>query len=207
VAPLMPPPRAFASLGLFVREAFLDDTTCARLVDAIVADGGEPAEVSAAGGQLAFDPTIRHAREVALDDGDHDRVAARVNAHLSELSEWAGVALEPCDELSALWYPPGAFYRAHVDSGVTPEPSGLHRRRVSVVIFLNGGPSEVARPFTGGRLRLYGLLDDEPLSDVGLDLEPERGTLVAFRSGLWHEVTPVETGDRFTIVTWLLTPA
>jgi Rps23 Pro-64 3,4-dihydroxylase Tpa1-like proline 4-hydroxylase len=196
----------FASLGLVVREAFLDAGTCTRIIDAIVADGGEPAEVSAPGGTQSLDSSIRHTREVALDDGDHDRIAAAVNTLLPDLSAWIGGPLDPCDELSALWYPPGAFYRPHVDLGVTPDASGLHRRRASVVIFLNGGPADGARPFTGGRLRLYGLLDDERTADVGLDLDPERGTLVAFPSGLWHEVTPVETGDRFTIVTWLLSP-
>jgi SM-20-related protein len=203
----MPRPAAFAALGVFVREGFLESGTCSRIVDAIVADGGEPAEVSAAGGELTLDPSIRHTREVALGDDDHDLIASRINGLLPALTEWAQGPLDSCDALSALWYPPGAFYRAHVDSSATPDPSGLHRRRVSIVIFLNGGPADAARAFTGGLLRLYGLLDDERLTDAGLDLEPERGTLVAFRSELWHEVTPVETGDRFTVVTWLLAPA
>jgi SM-20-related protein len=202
----MPRSAVFSSPDLLVREAFLDAATCGRIIDAMVADGGGAAEVTSTDGTMSVDQSIRHTREVALDDDHHDRIAVQVNRLLPELERWAGGALEPCDELSGLWYPPGAFYRPHVDARRVPDACGMHRRRVSIVIFLNGGPGDETRPFSGGRLRLYGLLDEERPADVGIDIEPERGTLVAFRSSIWHEVTPVESGNRFTVVTWLLAP-
>ena len=41
-------------------------------------------------------------------------------------------------------------------------------------------------------------------NDDGLDVWPEAGTLVAFRSSLLHEVTTVERGERYSLVAWLM---
>lgn len=70
---------------------------------------------------------------------------------------------------------------------------------MSVVVFLNDAAAPIT--FEGGQLRLYGVLDPAR-DDLGVDLEPRAGTLVAFRSDLLHEVTPITAGDRFTVVTW-----
>ena len=50
----------------------------------------------------------------------------------------------------------------------------------------------------GGALRLYG--GDQ--FDVPVDIAPEAGMLVAFRSTVLHEVLPVTAGVRDVIVDW-----
>ena len=52
-----------------------------------------------------------------------------------------------------------------------------------------------ADSYTGGTLNFY-----DQTKEFGL--EGETGLLVAFTSDTFHEVIPVTSGERFTIITW-----
>jgi predicted 2-oxoglutarate/Fe(II)-dependent dioxygenase YbiX len=189
-----------AAPGVFVRERFLPGDLLTCLHGHLVAGQGEPAEVQPAPGtDLAVVGRIRRAWEVELPDALHDDVVARLNALAAELADRFEVALSPCEAIAALRYPRGAFYRAHRDRSTQPDAYGLHRRAVSIVIFVNG--AERAPGFAGGRLRFHEIGDGA--RDV-LDITPVAGTLVAFPSTALHEVTEVTDGTRLTLVTWLL---
>ena len=84
-------------------------------------------------------------------------------------------------------YPVGAFYARHVDRFRDDD-----RRSVSAVLYLN----DQWLPQHGGQLRLY--LDGER----SLDIEPQAGCLVVFRSAdLVHEVRPA-TRERLSLTGW-----
>jgi len=85
-------------------------------------------------------------------------------------------------------YPPGAFYRRHLDRFRT------HGRRVvSCILYLNRDWSEQ----DGGALRLY--LDER---DRHVDVAPTGGTLVAFLSARFeHEVLPARR-ERLSWAGW-----
>lgn len=84
-------------------------------------------------------------------------------------------------------YPPGAFYRRHLDRFRDDD-----RRTVSAVLYLN----EQWRVGDGGELRMF--LDDEVIRDV----QPAGGTLVVFLSGqVPHEVLPAGR-DRLSLTGW-----
>ncbi len=84
-------------------------------------------------------------------------------------------------------YPPGAFYKRHVDRFRDDD-----RRMVSAVIYLN----EQWLPEHGGQLRMY-------LNDQGqYDVLPVGGRLVVFLSGeVPHEVLPA-TRERLSLTGW-----
>lgn len=83
-------------------------------------------------------------------------------------------------------FPPGGFYRKHLDRF-----SEVDERALSSVLFLNPG----WRSEDGGALRLH-------LETGGVDVSPEAGTLVVFRSELvWHEVLPA-SAPRFSATGW-----
>jgi predicted 2-oxoglutarate/Fe(II)-dependent dioxygenase YbiX len=42
----------------------------------------------------------------------------------------------------------------------------------------------------------------EDFVDLGVAVDPVPGRLVLFPSTMVHEVKPVVSGDRFTVVTW-----
>ena len=85
-------------------------------------------------------------------------------------------------------YPPGSFYKKHVDRHKNGSP-----RRVSTVLYLN--PDWV--PDHGGELVIYN--SDETSSHI----KPVMGTMVLFLSELEHEVLPTNR-DRMSITGWML---
>lgn len=84
-------------------------------------------------------------------------------------------------------YPPGAFYRKHVDRFRDDD-----RRMVSAVIYLN----DAWLPEHGGQLRMYLKKGREQ------DVVPTGGCLVVFLSGeVPHEVLPA-TRERLSLTGW-----
>ena len=90
-------------------------------------------------------------------------------------------------------YPPGAFYRRHLD-----QFRAVAYRKVSCILYLN---SEW-RAEDGGALRLYTDPSDETFYQ---DVYPEGGTLVCFLSNLiHHEVLPAAR-ERMSLTGWFRT--
>ncbi len=91
-------------------------------------------------------------------------------------------------EIHMTVYPVGAFYKRHLDQFKKDD-----RRKISVICYLN----EEWKVEQGGQLRIY-------LPGGQLDVLPEMGRLVCFRSDqLEHEVLPA-TRERFSLTGWLL---
>ncbi|MEE3633296.1 2OG-Fe(II) oxygenase [Pseudomonas sp. AL 58] len=85
------------------------------------------------------------------------------------------------------FYPPGAFYRQHLDRFRDDD-----RRMVSAVLYLN----EAWLPENGGQLRM------SLKGGVEHDVQPTGGCLVVFLSGdIPHEVLPA-TRDRLSLTGW-----
>jgi predicted 2-oxoglutarate/Fe(II)-dependent dioxygenase YbiX len=194
-------PRDFTHLGLFVREAFLDAALLRHVRQAIAGDPGDPAEVlDVSRDDLALRAEVRRAWDVTLPDALEQAVLERLETVRAELEAWCRQPLDRCDAVAALRYPTGAFYRTHRDASGDAGGWSLHRRAVSVVVFVNSGAGHAGGEFSGGALRVHELVDGD---DDGLDVWPEAGTLVAFPSSLLHEVTKVEWGERYSLVAWL----
>ncbi|BCX48672.1 2OG-Fe(II) oxygenase [Haloferula helveola] len=88
-------------------------------------------------------------------------------------------------------YPPGAFYKAHLD-----RHRGTADRVVTAILYLNDGWV----PADGGRLKLW----TEPGSQEGPAewVEPKLGTLVVFLAGdHWHEVE-MASRTRMSVTGW-----
>lgn len=87
-------------------------------------------------------------------------------------------------------YPPGSFYRRHLD-----QFAGDARRTLSAILYLN----DDWRAEDGGHLRIY--LDD---ADDGahVDVAPQGGTLACFLSErFYHEVLPARR-ERLSVTGW-----
>lgn len=93
-------------------------------------------------------------------------------------------------------YPPGAFYRTHLDRFV-----GASHRRVTVIAYLNEGWREE----DGGALRLHLEATRGTEAPSFRDVLPEGGTLVTFLAdALAHEVLPARR-ERWSVVGWFTT--
>lgn len=85
-------------------------------------------------------------------------------------------------------YPIGGFYKRHLDQFKKDD-----KRKLSVICYLNQNWKEQQ----GGQLRIY-------FDEGSLDVFPQAGRLVCFRSDLLeHEVLPA-TRERLSITGWLL---
>ncbi len=87
-------------------------------------------------------------------------------------------------------YPPGAFYRRHLDRFRDDD-----RRTLTVILYLNAGWTEA----DGGALRIW---PDASGQGEPLEVLPVGGTLVSFLSErFWHEVLPARR-ERLSLAGW-----
>jgi SM-20-related protein len=87
-------------------------------------------------------------------------------------------------------YPPGAFYKKHLDRFRDDD-----RRSLTIIVYLN----EQWHEDDGGQLRVWTDLSGE---GPPFDVLPEGGTLVAFLSDrFWHEVLPARR-QRMALTGW-----
>jgi SM-20-related protein len=93
-------------------------------------------------------------------------------------------------------YPPGAFYKKHLD-----QFQNVKHRIISCILYLN----EKWNKPDGGQLRLYQILEND--QETHIDIYPEAGTFVCFRSdSIYHEVLPSRR-ERFSLTGWLKRPS
>ena len=160
--------------------------------------------------------TVRKAGIPTLDEEARRTVSVEMRAEEASLVSRHLEAVRPAlqqhfSEGTLAWeapqflvYRPGDYFRPHRDRPLQPENDVTRRRRISIVVFLNGtGETTPAETFDGGALTFYGLLDDPRFRAIGYPLRAETGLLVAFRSDILHEVTPVSRGERHSVVAWL----
>ena len=81
----------------------------------------------------------------------------------------------------------GDFYKPHLDSGI-----GIDVRKLSFVIQLSD-----PNTYEGSNLEIYN-------TETGQIVNKNQGTLVAFPSYTLHEVTPIISGTRYSLVGWVL---
>ncbi|MCW5912486.1 MAG: 2OG-Fe(II) oxygenase [Cyclobacteriaceae bacterium] len=146
---------------------------------------------------------IGHQQEKQINEGvrgDYiqwiDRATAMpaIQAYLEKLNTLIGFVNQALYlslkdyEVHLTQYPPGTFYKRHLDQFKKDD-----HRKLSAICYLNTN----WKPEEGGQLRLY--------PETGaLDILPEAGKLVCFRSDLLeHEVLPA-TRTRLSLTGWLL---
>lgn len=125
---------------------------------------------------------------------DKASASAPVSAYLTRIDSLIGflnqhLFLSLKDyEVHMTSYPPGSFYKRHLDQFRTDD-----HRRLSIICYLNPNWNES----DGGQLRMF-------MPNGPIDFLPLAGRLVCFRSDLIeHEVLPA-TRERLSITGWLL---
>lgn len=116
----------------------------------------------------------------------------RIIRHANEANEVykAKITSELTDDLQFLKYGPGGHFLRHSD---VRGSKNIALRELSVVVQLSS-PKE----YRGGELRM------QTLSKRGFDTAAkEQGTIIVFQSCLYHQVTPVTAGLRYSMVAWM----
>ena len=183
--------------NLFLLRNFMDAEACANLRAELVDSPTTQAPVYIQGTEGTIHENVRKTTSMNPAQETFDHVHRLLLEQTSALSQHFGDMLTDCEPPQFLRYKKGDFFVRHQDGNPRQDDfNHLKVRRISIVVFLNGSSGEPqADSYTGGTLNFY-----DQTKEFGL--EGETGLLVAFTADTFHEVIPVTSGERFTIITW-----
>ncbi len=200
----MSDPDPAAYFNLFLLPHFLDTEMCANLRTELASSPTTQAEVYIAGAEEVLPETVRKTTSLHPSEQTLSQIDARLLQQKSALEDHFGESLTDCERPQFLRYEQGDFFVRHQDGNTKRlDFDHLRMRRISIVVFLNDFSSEPqAKCFSGGVLSFYDQNDSSPDGPKTFDLLGETGLLVAFTAHTFHEVSPVTSGERFTIISW-----
>ena len=183
--------------NLFLLRNFMDPEACANLRAELAESPTTQAPDYIQGTEGTIHETVRKTTSLHPSQETFDRVHKLLLEQTSALSQHFGETLTDCEPPQFLRYETGDFFVRHQDGNPRQDDfDHLRVRRISIVVFLNGFSAEPqADCYSGGVLHL-----SDETNEFGL--QGENGLLVAFTSDTFHEVIPVTSGERFTIITW-----
>jgi SM-20-related protein len=187
---------------LLVERHFLSESTCRNILNETSNGAFQPATVYGRTESGSVDERVRKTSRLSVSEETFQLVNQQLLDYKPRVEHHFQVSLRDCEEPQFLRYNVGDFFVAHQDGN-----TGMIRlatdaeRRVSIVIFLNSQSDEpLPRTYNGGSLKFSDYR--KPLPDREFYMPVEAGLLVAFRSELTHEVTPITRGERYSIVSW-----
>jgi SM-20-related protein len=193
-----------ANLKLYLAHDFLDLETCANLRDEAHHVPTTQAPVYIEGSSEHVHRTIRRTTSFHPDDRWFSGIHSRLLQQKPFLEEYFGRPLTDCESPQFLHYREGDFFVRHQDGNTEQmEFDHLRIRLISIVVFLNGYSDESeSNTFSGGELNFYDKDYESGAEPLLFSLKGEPGLLVAFMADTMHEVRPVVSGERFTIISW-----
>lgn len=178
-----------AHFGLFLNRNFLDAEACANLLVEVNSSPTTQAPVYIEGTEGNIHENVRKTTSLHPSDNTFSQMWNRLFQQKPLLENHFGQSLTDCEQPQFLRYEKGDFFVRHQDGNTHQlDFDHLRIRRISIVVFLNNR-------FSGGALKF----SDGPKT---FDLLGETGLLVAFRADVFHEVCPVTSGERFTMISW-----
>jgi SM-20-related protein len=186
-----------AHFNLFLLRNFLDAERCARLRAELAEAPTTQAPVYIQGTEGLVHETVRKTTSVHPSSETFSEIHARMLQQQALLEQHFRETLHDCEPPQFLRYEKGDFFVRHQDGNTRQlDFDHLRIRRISIVVFLNDFSSEPQDGcFSGGTLNFYD-------QNETFGLEGETGLLVAFTAETFHEVLPVTSGQRFTIISW-----
>lgn len=186
-----------AHFNLFLLRNFLDADACANLKAELNLSPTTQAPVYIEGTEGTIHENIRKTTSLHPSAETKSQVHQQLLSQKSALETHFGLNLHDCEPPQFLRYEKGDFFVRHQDGNTHQlDFDHLRVRRISIVVFLNDFSVEPeANCYSGGLLQFY-----DQQSTYGLP--GETGLLVAFTADSMHEVSPVTSGERFTIISW-----
>src|SRR6476660_3816632 len=190
--------------NVFTKRNFLDAQMCHDLIAEARAAPTTRAPVYIRGSDETIHETVRKTTSFHPSEATLAQVHERLLNEKSALEEHFGPSLSDCEQPQFLRYEPGDFFVRHQDGNTEQlEFDHLRIRRISLIVFLNDHAVEPQENcYTGGALNLYDKDNMPPEGPEPVPVLGETGLLIAFTAETMHEVAPVTSGERFTIITW-----
>ena len=193
----MSEPAPAAHFNLFLLRNFLDAELCAKLRAQLSEAPTTQAPVYIQGTEGLVHENIRKTTSLHPASETFTEIRARLFEQKAALEQHFRETLHDCEPPQFLRYEKGDFFVRHQDGNTRQlDFDHLRVRRISIVVFLNDFSVEPRDGcYSGGVLSF----DDQTRT---FGLEGETGLLVAFTAETFHEVLPVTSGERFTIISW-----
>lgn len=184
--------------NLFIDKNFLDIDVCRELRTQAEQTVGVPAQVTKTTGRV--DVTMRQTSRLSYSTQTEELIDSHLRHLQPQLENYFDVQLSGFEKFQFLLYRTGDFYKPHADRNNKPEsPDYIKARRISIVIFLsNQSREEQPDHHSGGTFVVW----NSNLQKTPVRIEGEVGKIIAFPSDLVHEVEPVRSGKRYSIVNW-----
>lgn len=152
-----------------------------------------------------LDKTIRNTNIYKLDQTLENLYINRFNVFKKDIEDYFKQVITSSTGIQVLEYQKGFFYKAHSDdSSMLFENNELvgfnlvaKQRKLTTVLFTK----ECGEDFEGGELK-FNFLYDNNLENIVY--KPKKGDMIVFLSNPYftHEVLPVKSGNRVTLVQW-----
>jgi SM-20-related protein len=187
--------------NLFLAGNFLDASACAELIAELCESPTTQAPVYIQGSDSVLHEDIRKTTSLHPSEETIVNIQNLLFAQKSALEAHFGRSLTDCERPQFLRYRPGDFFVRHQDGNTEQlDFDHLRVRRISLIAFLNNhSPEPIENCYSGGALAFY---DKKDPAAEAFPLLGQTGLLVAFSADTYHEVLPVTSGDRFTIISW-----
>ena len=194
---------------VFYQPRFFSLEHCAELIVKAEHASTHSTTVAAHGSQQVKED-IRRTSKVEMPNHLVEPIKRKLQKLMPTLQVYFGTVITRSQPIEVLRYQPGDFYRVHKDNGnlrinevgeaVSPV---IANRQLTVVVFLNGQvDSGNKESFSGGELVLHSKTSLTDSVDSLLPISVKAGLLVVFPSSTLHEVMPVRSGIRYSIVSW-----
>jgi predicted 2-oxoglutarate/Fe(II)-dependent dioxygenase YbiX len=154
------------------------------------------------GGEDQVVRRLRRTRRVAVGDDLTELARRRLTELRPRLEARFAVGLGACETPQFLRYRQGDRFAAHQDSSVDPEDRAAAPRRVSAVLMLGSEGGAGDRRRRSGALTFFDTSATTTWQTCRVPVEAPAGSVIAFPSDLVHEVSPVRSGIRLSVVTW-----
>jgi SM-20-related protein len=185
--------------NLFLQRDVISKEFCKQLIVEFSTTTEFEAPVYGQGQSAVVNERTRKVARVNADAATVTKITSRILELRAAISSHFDIQLADCEEPQFLRYRPGDFFVAHQDGNTGLIRSELEQwRKISVIMFLNDqSEAPAAGTFAGGSLVFHDWRQQKEFV-----LTAEAGLLVAFRAETTHEVKPVTSGERYSIVSW-----
>lgn len=184
---------------LYRQAQFLSLAECRKLMAALrVARAERTGVVKPGTTEQVYDEGQRKTLRLNAPDALKARITYRLMSLKPTLEQVFELELQGCQAPQFLAYQPGDFFEKHRDSYADPQFL-IRIRKLTGIVFLNAGSATEPAGYTGGELLIYPPRADGEEAEV---FAAETGDLLVFRPELAHEVRPVLSGMRYTVVNW-----
>lgn len=187
------------SLGILVIDDFMSATECLSLCQEMhIASKFSAGTFSNNAQQEHVNDRMRKTQYCQISNSRHQTISNSIRCLKPDLEQFFNEPLsDEFEQPKYLHYGKGDFFAPHTDNQLN--------RKINITINLNNPKTHAGNSdFDGGELQLYGLLKQPGFSTRGVAAPSHAGCLIAYPVDVIHEVTPIVSGVRYSIVSRFL---